>query len=71
MTKKTYNVPTRMHYDIWEISPSGTLFMCSVAKEDRALEIMDGLIKRCDSGYVEYKIRARATREHTIHSMGV
>lgn len=69
-SKKTYVVPDRMHYDIYEKSPSGMLFMCSTNKEGRALEIADGLRLRA-VGNVEYKIRARATVEHTIHSLRV
>lgn len=78
-SKKTYQVPERMHYDVWETRKGfygNPTFVCSCSKEDQALKIMQGL---ADSvaiagnawGDIVYKVRARPTMEHTIHSLRI
>lgn len=63
--RSPFNLPGQYHYDVFEVSPSGTLFMCSTNHENRALEIADGLRLRA-SGNVEYKVRSRPTKAHTL-----
>lgn len=76
MTRKTYTVP-RMHYDVWEVwNNNPPKFFCSCSKENEALTIIHALQTYmiqtgCAYGQTTYKVRARATKEHTIQSVRV
>lgn len=76
-SKKTYVVPGRMHYDIYEVwDRTSPRFLCSCSKENEAITIMQALVlSAIEAGnawnQTQYKIRARPTVEHTIHSLRV
>lgn len=78
-SRKTYIVPERMHYDVWETRKGvygNPTFICSCSKEDKAINIIAGLVRLQEVngnawGETVYKVRARPTTEHTIHSLRV
>lgn len=78
-SKKTYQVPGRMHYDVFQINEwddKKPEFICSCAKESEALRICKAMVILYDTngsawGNTVFKVRARPTVEHTIHSLRV
>lgn len=76
-SRKTYIVPERMHYDVFQINHrSDPIFICSCAKEIEALAIIKGMFALFTNngaawGDTTFKVRARPTTEHTIHSLRV
>lgn len=77
MNKKSYVVPSRMHYDVFQVNDrSEPMFICSCAKEIEAKAVIRGMqalfIETGAAwGYTTFKVRARPTVEHTIHSLRV
>lgn len=66
-----------MHYDVYEVWDRDLpRFICSCAKEQEAINIIHALKGSAINagnawGQTQYKIRARPTKEHTIHSVRV